>query len=146
MSDETPDTRLTRRHALALGGAALGGVAIGNNVLAQADDGEDGEGDGDGEMQQYRVTVANLTRGQPLTPPAVVLHSPEIELFSVGDQANEAVQALAENGNLGPLVSLATGGGGGRTEASVGTGRRSSVGGAGRGGAGAVSRRSRRRP
>jgi hypothetical protein len=110
MSDDK-STRLTRRHALALSGAALGGVALGNNVLAQTDEegegeGEDQEGEGqEGAMRRYRVTVANLTGGQPFTPPAVALHSPEVEAFSVGEQASDAIQALAENGNLQPLAS-----------------------------------------
>jgi len=72
---------------------------------AQEDDGDD---DGDGQSaRQYRVTVANLTPGQPFTPPLVALHRPSVELFSVGEPASEPIQALAENGNLEPLVELA---------------------------------------
>lgn len=104
-TDERPSAAdlpgITRRSALALGGTALGAVALGGGtVSAQAD------GDPNAETNQYRVTVTNLTRGQPFTPPAVALHEPTVAVFSVGAPANEAVQQLAENGNLDPLVSL----------------------------------------
>jgi hypothetical protein len=110
----TPDAlaRTTRRRVLGLGGAALGGLALGGGTTVQAQQGTDengegeGEGDGDSEARIYRVTVANLTRGQPFTPPAAALHRPDVEVFSVGETATEPVQQLAENGDLGPLVEL----------------------------------------
>jgi hypothetical protein len=52
------------------------------------------------------VTVANNTRGQPFTPPAVAAHRSSVEVFSVGEPANEPTRQIAENGNLGPLVDL----------------------------------------
>jgi hypothetical protein len=92
-----------RLRALALGGAALGGLGLGNaTVLAQNDDGDE---DGDGQ-RRYRVTVTNLTPGQPFTPPAVTLHEPSVEVFAVGDPANEPTRQVAENCNLGPLSEL----------------------------------------
>ena len=98
-------TLITRRGALALGGAALGGVAVGGTAIAEEDDenGDDGGPDGN---RHYRVTVANLTRGQPFTPPAVAAHRPDVEVFAVGEPANEPTQQLAENGDPGPLVNL----------------------------------------
>jgi hypothetical protein len=104
--DSGGSSGFTRRRALALGGAALGGLALGNaTVLAQnGDDGDDGDG-----QRHYRVTVANLTRGQPFTPPAVALHEPSVEVFAVGDPANEPTRQVAENGNLGPLQELISG-------------------------------------
>ncbi|MFC3476603.1 spondin domain-containing protein [Halobacterium litoreum] len=91
---------MTRRRALALGGAGVGALALGGApfVTAQSADGK--------AARTYRVTVTNLTRGQPFTPPAVALHRPDVEVFSVGDPANEPTRELAENGNLDPLVSL----------------------------------------
>ena len=105
---------LTRRRALAAGGVALGTTVFGGSTLASShgngDDESGGEGDesgGEGDAgHEYRVTVTNLTSGQPFTPPAVALHQPSVEVFSVGDPANEPVQQIAENGNLDPLVSL----------------------------------------
>lgn len=108
---------LSRRRALGVGGATLGGLALGSaSVVAQDDDGDDDDGDGmddDGDddsdddgARSYRVTVANLTPGQPFTPPAVAAHRPSVEVFSVGEPANEPTRQVAENGNLGPLSEL----------------------------------------
>ncbi|WP_255151129.1 spondin domain-containing protein [Halorarius halobius] len=106
---------VTRRDALGLGGATLGGVALaGGAVATQSDDPEDGDESGDDDggddggdgARRYRVTVTNLTSGQPFTPPAVAAHRPSVEVFSVGDPANEPTRQVAENGDLGPLVEL----------------------------------------
>jgi len=108
-TDESGRFGLTRRAALGATGAVLGGLTLGGTALAQQGGGPDGEGP-PGQTsgsRRYRVTVTNLTDGQPFTPPAVALHRPSVELFSVGEPANEAVQQVAENGNLGPLLDLA---------------------------------------
>ena len=111
----TPDSlgRATRRRVLGVGGATIGALTLGGtNVQAQQDDDEDddnGEGSENGNgggARSYRVTIANLTGGQPFTPPAVALHRPDVEVFSVGEEANEPTQQIAENGNLGPLIEL----------------------------------------
>ncbi|MFB5598352.1 MAG: spondin domain-containing protein, partial [Nitrosopumilaceae archaeon] len=52
----------------------------------------------------YKVTVTNITPGQPITPPLLVTHSKDVNLFSVGEEASEELAQLAENGNLEPLV------------------------------------------
>ena len=57
----------------------------------------------------YEVTITNLTSGQPFTPPLVATHRKSIDLFDVGQPASVAIQEIAENGNLGPAVELATG-------------------------------------
>lgn len=108
-TDEAGRFGVTRRGALGATGAVLGGLALGGTALAQQGNGPDGEwppGQTDGP-RRYRVTVTNLTGGQPFTPPAVALHRPSVELFSVGEPANEAVRQVAENGALGPLLDLA---------------------------------------
>ena len=91
--------RLTRRGALAAGGLALAGSALGTTALADSHDGQQ-------NARHYRVTIANNTPGQPFTPPAVAAHRSSVEVFSVGDPANEPTRQLAENGNLGPLAQL----------------------------------------
>ena len=96
-------TSLSRRSTLTLAGATLGGLALGGVSLTGAQ--EDGGSDGN---RHYRVTVTNLTRGQPFTPPVVAAHRPDVEVFAVGEPANEPTRQLAENGNLDPLVELAT--------------------------------------
>lgn len=99
-AEESDSTQtISRRGALTVGGAALGGLALGGvGVFAQEDDTQAG--------RAYRATVANLTPGQPFTPPAVAAHQPSVEVFSVGNPANTPTQEIAENGNLTPLVEL----------------------------------------
>ncbi len=54
----------------------------------------------------YRVTIVNLTDGQPLTPPLLATHGRATGIFSVGDEASVGLQEIAENGNLAPLMDL----------------------------------------
>lgn len=99
MSNQTIPT--TRRAFLgATGLVAAGGLAFGGSAVAEQG------GASDDDARGYRVTVTNLTDYQPFTPPAVAAHRSSVELFSVGDAANEAVQQIAENGNLDPLTEL----------------------------------------
>ncbi len=53
----------------------------------------------------YRVTIVNLTDGQPFTPPLLATHRRSVDIYSVGRQASYGVQQIAENGDTGPLVS-----------------------------------------
>ncbi len=54
----------------------------------------------------YRVTITNLTGGQPLTPPLIAVHRQSINLFEIGQPASPGIQEIAENGNLAPLVDV----------------------------------------
>ncbi|ELZ67084.1 hypothetical protein C457_13644 [Haloferax prahovense DSM 18310] len=104
MTDTTTPT--TRRTVLGLTGAGVLAALAGCLGSASLP----GQSTGNGNSQSartYRVTVANLTTGQPFTPPAVVAHRAGVELFAVGDPASDAIRELAENGNLGPLGELA---------------------------------------
>ncbi len=58
------------------------------------------------EMTTYNVTIENLTAGQPFTPPVVVAHSSEIDIFEAGEAASAEVSAIAENGNSDPLIEM----------------------------------------
>ncbi|PSQ05570.1 hypothetical protein BRC97_08935 [Halobacteriales archaeon QS_6_71_20] len=116
MEDDTTDddTRLvtTRRTALAASGAAVGALGLGSTGVGASRQGDEDAADDDaegGSGRRYRVTVANLTSGQFLTPPAVAVHDPSVGVFSVGDEANEATREVAENGNLDPLAELIEG-------------------------------------
>ena len=52
----------------------------------------------------YKVTITNLTPGQPFTPPVLVTHSDKTGIFTVGEAASLDIQEIAENGNSGPLM------------------------------------------
>ena len=50
-----------------------------------------------------KVTITNLTAGQPFSPPVLVTHSKRTDIFTIGEPASEQIQAIAENGNSAPL-------------------------------------------
>lgn len=47
----------------------------------------------------YRVTIENLTTGQPLSPGNIVTHSADASLWTVGEASSAGLQAIAENGD-----------------------------------------------
>ena len=55
------------------------------------------------------VTITNLTKGQPFSPPIVVAHAPGTHLFEVGKLASPALQKLAEEGMNGDLKAMCEG-------------------------------------
>ncbi|MDA0329700.1 MAG: spondin domain-containing protein [Gemmatimonadetes bacterium] len=59
---------------------------------------------GEAGTASYRVTVSNLTAGQPLTPPLAAIHRSPVHLFEMGQPASFEVQQIAENGNLDPMI------------------------------------------
>jgi len=52
----------------------------------------------------YKVTITNLTAGQPITPPILITHTSRTQIFTVGEEASEGIQQIAENGNSAPLL------------------------------------------
>lgn len=54
--------------------------------------------------KSYKVTITNLTAGQPFTPPVLVTHTNRTSIFALGEPSSEQIQAIAENGNSGPLL------------------------------------------
>lgn len=59
----------------------------------------------DGGGSKYKVTITNLTSGQPITPPILATHSRRTGLFSLAEDASAEIQALAENGDGAPLIA-----------------------------------------
>jgi hypothetical protein len=57
----------------------------------------------------YRITITNLTTGQPMTPPVVALTRKSLDVFTVGRAATFELQQIAENGDNGPLVDFLDG-------------------------------------
>ncbi len=56
-------------------------------------------------VASYEVTIADLTGGQPLTPPLVATHRAATGLFVVGQPASFGLKEIAENGNLAPMTA-----------------------------------------
>ena len=83
----------------------LGVMAIAVGVLAVLLTG----GTASAQETTYSVTIENLTDGQPFTPPVLVAHSSDMDLFETGEAASSEIAQIAENGNNDPLVALANG-------------------------------------
>lgn len=62
--------------------------------------------DGTPAVQTYEVTVSNLTHNQPLSPVAVLLHSEQTRLWTIGSAASVALEELAEGGSNTALLAV----------------------------------------
>jgi hypothetical protein len=71
-------------------------IAVGGPAPASASGGD----------RTYRVTITNLTSGQPLSPPVVAIHRGRDPIFRVGRPASVGVREIAENGNNAPLLAF----------------------------------------
>ena len=66
----------------------------------------------DGELALYgrsktvKIRITNLTKGQVLTPPVVVAHNRNFQLFEIGGTVSDAFAEMAENGANGSYLSV----------------------------------------
>ncbi len=81
-----------RTMIVALGFAAL---AL-NSTVASADGGK----------VTYKITIENLTSGQPFSPPVAATHRRTVRMFKVGRTASPELEAIAEDGNPIPMFDL----------------------------------------
>ena len=51
------------------------------------------------ESMMYRVSITNLTKGQVMTPPVVVVHRKSFALFTLGEEASEGLKRQARDGD-----------------------------------------------
>ena len=66
------------------------------------------EEDGDKAVEAtYKVTISNLTNGQPLTPVAVVLHNSGYDAWTLGGAASSGLEKLAEGGDTTDFIAEA---------------------------------------
>lgn len=56
------------------------------------------------QIADYRVTITNLTGGQPMSPPVVATHRTAGAVWHLNRNARLGVKEIAENGNNGPLL------------------------------------------
>lgn len=57
----------------------------------------------------YRVTIKNLMKGQPISPPVAATHRQSLHMFRNGHFASSEIEAIAEDGNQAPMVALLSG-------------------------------------
>lgn len=89
--------RLFALLALGLGACAdAGETTAPAAILADAESAAD---HWDAAERTYRVTVTNLTTGQPLSPGVVVTHTKHVSIFEKGDRASDGIREIAENGD-----------------------------------------------
>ncbi len=79
-----------RKHSLALALAASFTTAFAASVTQAA---------------TWDVTITNLTNGNHFTPLLVTAHAHDINLFKLGMPASPALEAMAECGDLAPLLA-----------------------------------------
>ena len=58
--------------------------------------------------RRYAVTITNLTRGQIMSPPAVISHNDGYSLFTLGAPSSAELATLAERGSPFDLVGAAS--------------------------------------
>ncbi len=59
----------------------------------------------DAAAHEYKITIDNLTGGQPFSPGVVITHARGTHLFEVGETASEGIRLIAENGD--PSAAIA---------------------------------------
>lgn len=60
-------------------------------------------------LRTYRVTLVNLTNGQPFSPPVAATGKPNVHIFQVGQLASDEIEAIAEDGNEVPAFNALSG-------------------------------------
>ncbi|MGI8915258.1 MAG: spondin domain-containing protein, partial [Chloroflexota bacterium] len=58
------------------------------------------------DVVTYKVTIMNLTKGQPFSPPVAATHRDGLHMFQVGQVATDQLAATAQDGNPVPLYKL----------------------------------------
>jgi len=57
------------------------------------------------DMVMYKITITNLTHGQPLAPVMAATHYPGISFFEVGQAPSDELAMLAEAGDGKPMAA-----------------------------------------
>ena len=58
-----------------------------------------------GGTDNYKITITNLTPGQPFAPIMAVSHRPGLSFFAVGQAPSDELAMLAEAGNGSPMAA-----------------------------------------
>ncbi|MDH3325330.1 MAG: spondin domain-containing protein [Gammaproteobacteria bacterium] len=59
-------------------------------------------------VAMYKVTVSNLTNGQPMTPVAIVVHKSGYDAWTLGGMASIGLEKLAEGGDTADFITEAS--------------------------------------
>jgi hypothetical protein len=80
---------------------AVGALTLSAALPAASDDGPD--------LRSYRVTLVNLTDGQPFSPPVAATHERHMRMFQVGRLASDELAKIAQAGDEVPMFNLFNG-------------------------------------
>jgi hypothetical protein len=58
-----------------------------------------------GDTDEYKITITNLTPGQPLAPVMAASHRPGMSFFEVGQAPSDELARLAEAGDGAPMAA-----------------------------------------
>ena len=61
------------------------------------------------QASDLKVTITNITKGQPLSPPVVVSHRDSVALAEAGETASDGIRIVAEDGDPAPLAQALEG-------------------------------------
>jgi len=78
----------------------LTGCLLSVSMLAISNSWADGNG-----LNTYKITITNLTPGQPLAPVMAASHHPGIAFFKAGEAPDDELAMLAEAGNGNPMAA-----------------------------------------
>ncbi|NOZ53040.1 MAG: hypothetical protein GXP08_07835 [Gammaproteobacteria bacterium] len=78
---------------------------LGLNACSDSDDDDTDNVMNSVTEQTYRITVSNLTNGQPLTPIGVILHTPEFSAWETVEPVSTGLEMLAESGDPSQFLS-----------------------------------------
>ncbi len=79
--------------------ATSANTAVETQALYRSSSSDEDSDDSDG-LRTYRVTIKNLSVGQPLAPPVIATHVKGFTMFEVGKLASRGLEAIAENGDV----------------------------------------------
>jgi Spondin_N len=92
---------MTYKHRVIVAYAALVALIsllVGSPVSASSD-----------HSRSYRVTLTDLTHGQPFSPPVAATHHQQLHMFQVGHLATDQLATIAQDGNEAPMFNLFNG-------------------------------------
>ncbi len=74
--------------------AAIGALSLASSSFAT------------GFEKTYEITVTNITKGISFTPFIAASHTRGVDVFEVGELASKELAAIAEGGDIGPLMEV----------------------------------------
>jgi len=105
----TPSKRTSASETTVAATLCAAVAACGIAAMASARPDMPASGGGTTVTMTYEVTITNLTKGQPLSPPVIFTHPPTMHAWREGELAGPEVEMVAEQGKTEMLVKMLAG-------------------------------------